>query len=239
MFDREAAFGFLSRLKLGCKPRIRRLELNRSRLDSTFEIGVRRIKVDVGLLEQLRLPLDLLVLVKELCKESDLGLQDLRRDGLCKIIDGAERIAPEDILLVDAGGGNKNDRRVLCPFAFADKLGQLETVKARHLDVEQDKSEVVGQEKSQRLAGRGRADKVLVKVRKDRLQYQQVVRTVVDEQYVYRCFVGFILRLLQHSIPSCSQRSRSSPLPSLFLNTDKTDQTDFHGQEKFRSALIR
>ena len=104
--------------------------------------------------EQRRLMLDFLVLEIKLGEKPHFRFEDFRLERLGHVIDRAERIAFEDVLLVAARGGNENDRRVLRAFAFADQLGEFETVESGHLDVEQDEGDILGQQVAQRFVSR-------------------------------------------------------------------------------------
>ena len=68
------------------------------------------------------------------------------------------------------------------PLALLDQLRGLEAVHARHLDVEQDRRELLVEQAPQRLLARRGADEVGLERLEDRLQGEQVLRPVVDEQ---------------------------------------------------------
>ena len=68
------------------------------------------------------------------------------------------------------------------PLPLLDQLRGLEPVHARHLDVEQDRRELLVQQPPQRLLARVGADEVGVERLEDRLQGEQVLGAVVDEQ---------------------------------------------------------
>ena len=63
-----------------------------------------------------------------------------------------------------------------------DQLGGLEAVHARHLHVEQDHGELVVEQAPQRLFARLDADELLAERLEDRLEREQVLGPVVDEQ---------------------------------------------------------
>ena len=63
-----------------------------------------------------------------------------------------------------------------------DQLGGLEAVHARHLHVEQDHGVLVVEQASQRLFARLDADELLAERIEDRLEREEVLRPVVDEQ---------------------------------------------------------
>ena len=66
--------------------------------------------------------------------------------------------------------------------ALADQGGRLEAVQLRHVDVEQDHREIVGQQPPQGLAPGVDRDDRLVQLLQHRLDGQQLVRHVVDDQ---------------------------------------------------------
>ena len=68
------------------------------------------------------------------------------------------------------------------PLPLLDQLRGLEAVHARHLDVEQDRRELLVEQPPQRLLARRGADEVGVERLEDRLQGEQVLGPVVDEQ---------------------------------------------------------
>ena len=155
--------------------------------------GLRHLRRVLALLEQphlLGLPLDLLRLLEQVDEHRDLGLQDLRDHRGLDEVDRAQGIAAEDLLLVQVHGGEEDDRRALRALAGADHLRGLEAVHPRHVDVEEDDREVLLQEGAQRLAAGVRADHVLAQLAEDRLQREQLVRAVVDEEDVDLLVVG-------------------------------------------------
>ncbi len=90
--------------------------------------------------------------------------------------------------------GQEDDRDVPGALAALDVGGGLETVHPRHLDVQQDHREIVGEQRLERLLAGGRPYQRLVQRREDRLQCQEVLRPVVDQED---------LRLLHYDAPSC------------------------------------
>ena len=66
--------------------------------------------------------------------------------------------------------------------ALLDERGRLETVHVRHLHVEQDQREVLAQERAERLLARGRAHESLTQRLEHRLEREQVLLLVVDQQ---------------------------------------------------------
>ena len=113
---------------------------------------------------------------------ADLGAQHPRVERLGQVVDGARRVAAEGVLRLPVDGGQEDDRDVLGPLPALDVRRGLEAVHARHLHVEQDHRVVVGEQRLQRLLAGGRADQGLAEGDEDRLEREQVLRPVVDEQ---------------------------------------------------------
>ena len=127
-------------------------------------------------------PPDLDRLLPELDEDGDLGAEDQRVERLHQVVDGAGAVAAEDVLGVLRDRGQEEDRDVLRPLPLLDQLGGLEAVHPRHLDVEQDRRELVVQQPPQRLLARRGADEIGVERLEDRLEREQVLGPVVDQQ---------------------------------------------------------
>src|SRR5690606_16095381 len=95
-------------------------------------------------------------------------------------------VAAEEVALVGVDRREEDYRDVRGAFARLDQLRRLEAVQPRHLDVQEDRREVAGEQLPQRLVARGGADEPFTQ----RLQYgfqgQQVLRPVVHDQDVHR-----------------------------------------------------
>jgi len=61
-------------------------------------------------------------------------------------------------------------------------LGRLQPVHAGHRHVQQDHREVVGEQRLERLLARTRPHQLVVEDAEDRLQRQEVLRAVVDQE---------------------------------------------------------
>ncbi len=68
------------------------------------------------------------------------------------------------------------------PLAPLDQLRRLEPVHPRHLDVEQDRGELVAEQVAQRLLAGGSANELLPERLEERLQREQVLGPVIDEE---------------------------------------------------------
>jgi hypothetical protein len=133
--------------------------------------------------EQLGLLMDLLVLLPELDEDRNLGAQDLRVERFEHVVDRADLVAAEDVPLLFRECGQEDDRDEARPLALLDHLGDLEAVEVGHLDVEQDHREVVSvQQAAERLCAGARADELVPERLEDRLQREEVLGPIVDEE---------------------------------------------------------
>ena len=115
-------------------------------------------------------------------EDRDLRPEDLRVERLHQVVHGARLVAPEDVLGVLGDRRQEEDRDGARPLSLLDQLGGLEAVEPGHLDVQQDRREVVVEEVAERLLARVRADELRPERLQDRLERQQVLGPVVDEQ---------------------------------------------------------
>src|SRR5207249_7398909 len=81
--------------------------------------------------EQLLLATELLVLAMQLDEDGDLRAEHLRIERLRQVVDGAARVAAEDVLLVRRDRGQENDRDRACLLALLDQGRGLEAEKTR------------------------------------------------------------------------------------------------------------
>jgi hypothetical protein len=125
---------------------------------------------------------ELAVLPVQLDEHPDLGPQHPRVERLGQVVDGTRRVAAERVLRLPVDRGQEDDRDVLGPLPALDVRRGLEPVHARHLHVEQDDRVVVGKQRLESLLAGGRADQRLAEGDEDRLEREQVLRPVVDEQ---------------------------------------------------------
>jgi hypothetical protein len=86
------------------------------------------------------------------------------------------------VALVLGDRRQEDDRDVAATFALLDQLRGLEAVEPGHLDVEQDAGEVVAQDRTQGLLARACFDEALTERLEDRLERDEVLVDVVDEQ---------------------------------------------------------
>jgi hypothetical protein len=157
---------------------------------------VLQIPNQLGLLGGL-LPRDLLVgpehlgltakqvrLLRQFHEHGHLRAHELRHDGLHHVVHRAHTVATHGLSLALVGGGEEDDWRVPGLVAVPDQGGGLEPVHVRHLHIQKDHGEVVGEKPFQRLAPRLRPDEVLPEALEHRLERHEVGRLVVDQEDV-------------------------------------------------------
>ena len=79
-------------------------------------------------------------------------------------------------------GGEEENRHVLVPLACFDQLGEFEAIRARHLDVQDDRREIVVKDREQRLIGRLCADKAAATGSQYCFKSVEVPLFIIDEQ---------------------------------------------------------
>ena len=136
------------------------------------------------LAQDLALAPELLVLAVEIDEDRDLQAQDVRTEGLRDVVDGADVVAAKDLLLLLVRGGQEDDGGVPRPLALLDRARGLEAVEPRHHDVEEDHRELLVEQVPERLLARLRAHEVLPQRLQDRLEGEQVLGPVIDQQDV-------------------------------------------------------
>ena len=120
----------------------------------------------------------------ELEEHADLGPQQLGVVRLEDVVDRAGLVAAEDVVALLGDRRHEDDRDVPGLAPALDVLGGLEAVELGHLDVEQDERELVVQQPAQRLLAGRRGDQAAVQRGEDRLEREQVLGPVVDQQDV-------------------------------------------------------
>ena len=131
--------------------------------------------------QRVRMSLHLRRSAKELDEDRHLGAQDLGHDRSQDVVHRLERIPPRNVRLV-AEGSDEDDGRVLRPRSFPDEGCRLEPVQNRHAHVEQDDGEVLREETPERLLPGAGLDDVDAEIEEDRLERDELVRAVVDDQ---------------------------------------------------------
>lgn len=89
--------------------------------------------------------------------------------------------------------GEKQDWNVLRLIASAHKLRSFEAVHPRHQHVQENHREIVLQDQLERLTAGLSADQVVVRLRQNALERQDILRRVVDEQDVDLVQAGCLL----------------------------------------------
>ena len=84
-----------------------------------------------------------------------------RLDRLAQIVDGADAVTAQDVVVVDEMRGQEQDRHVLRALALLDEMRQLDAARAGHPDVENHRGELVAQQREQRLVGRLSLERVV------------------------------------------------------------------------------
>jgi len=123
-------------------------------------------------------------LLVQVDEHRDLRAQHLGVERLEHVVDRADGVALEDLLLLLVDRRQEDDRDVLGLRPALDQLGRLEAVHVRHLDIEQDRGEVVQEQPLQRLLAGAGVDDVHVQRRENGAHGQQVLRLVIDDQDV-------------------------------------------------------
>jgi hypothetical protein len=100
------------------------------------------------------------------------------------LIDGAGAVAFHHVLVFAEVGGQEDDRDRGGLLPLLDHLGQLEAVHIRHLDVEHQQREFLGDEREQRLVRGAGAHQAVGRVFQHGLERDEIFRLVIDQQDV-------------------------------------------------------
>src|SRR5205085_8660611 len=152
--------------------------------------------------------LQLLALAEELNEDVDLRAKDVGMERLEDVVDGAELVTAEDVRLAPFHRGQENDRRVARLLAFTNERRGFEAVEVGHLHVEEDDCELAIEQMFERAIPALGAHQVLPHLSEDRLEREEVVGLVVDQQYVDFLFGGF------HHRPGLHNSTRNGPMRS-------------------------
>ena len=126
-------------------------------------------------------------------------------------IHSAGLIAPKSTSVVRTARGDKDDWDVTGSFAAPNEFGQLESVHARHLNVEKRKRNVVNEQNLQCLLSGMRFEANKTVTLQQRLEGQEVFLQVVDEQKIHRSGHVFhtVPRPRRYGVISLSGRRRA------------------------------
>ena len=133
-------------------------ELQRGRREFSRALRHARLEFSVELFELSLFPV-------QLDKHFDLRAQNFRNDRHRHVIDCAHLVTAQTINVGQQDGGNENERCLLEAGMIADHRGQLEAVDVRHIDVDENDSDVILQEQLERFRSIARAQQVLTDVR--------------------------------------------------------------------------
>jgi len=121
-------------------------------------------------------------LAGQVAEDRHLRLEHQRVERLEDVVHRTRLVAARDVVHVGGQRREEDDRSVSRALAPADQRGRLEAVHSRHLDVEEDRRELVGQHRAQRLLPRAGTGDLRAERREDRLQCEEVPGVVVDDQ---------------------------------------------------------
>jgi hypothetical protein len=125
-------------------------------------------------------------------------------------IHSAGLIPPKSSLAVRTASRDKNDRNVTGSFVASHEFGELESVHARHLDVEKRKRNGVNEQNLQRLLPGMRFEANKTVTLQQRLEGQEIFLQVVDEQkFHWSSHVFPVPRPRRYGVISLSGRRRA------------------------------
>src|ERR1019366_4755189 len=143
----------------------------------------------------LQLELSQLALRQKLCLLAKLLLFQIEIDEHCDfrpehvgierlehVVHGAHRIALEDVRVFHVGGAEEKDRYVARLLARLDDLRSIEAAHLRHLNVEQNRREIVLTHALQSFLSRVRGDESLTERLQDRLEREEILRPVINQK---------------------------------------------------------
>jgi hypothetical protein len=145
-------------------------------------LAVPALRLQGVLAQQGGLERDLLAGLEEGDEHRGLRAEHHRVEGLHQVVHRPLGIAPELAAGVVGVGGEKDDRRRLAGAAGFHEAGGLEPVHPRHLHVEDDQGELLPLDRGQGLRARRGTDQPRAEPLQDRLQGEEVVGVVVDEE---------------------------------------------------------
>jgi hypothetical protein len=130
--------------------RSRRLERDRALFHAPLQLGVQ--------------PLELPGLAVEVDEKPDLGAQQVRHDRYRQVVHRADLVTPQAVEIGHMDRRNEDDSSPLETRVLTDHGRQLEPVKVRHDNVDQDDGNLGAQKVLERLPRRGGTDKVLAQL---------------------------------------------------------------------------
>ena len=115
-------------------------------------------------------------------EDLDFGAQYLGHHRRDHVIYRPQRVALAGADLVGVIGGDENDGDVLGFGAPAYERRRLQTVKPRHVDVQQDHREVLAQDMLQRFFAGRRGDEILAEIFQNGAEDDVLIRPIVDHE---------------------------------------------------------
>ena len=154
-----------------------------------FQLGLGRLQarqqqllLAAATLQRFDLLLHRLALAVQVDKHIDLALDRVNIQRLVQEVDGAAFIAFEGVVEFTARGADEHNRDVLGFLGTAHQFGQLETIHAGHLHVQNRHGELVLQQQGQGFVGAQCLEHLAVLALDQRFEGQQVFRQIVDDQ---------------------------------------------------------
>ncbi len=138
-----------------------------------------------ALLQRLELTGQALAAAVQVDEHADLAAH---RMGIQRFVHEVHRtalVALEGVVELTASGADEDDGDLLGTLGAAHQLGQLEAVHARHLHIENGQGELMSQQQLQRLLGRFGLVHPDARRLQQRIQSQQVLRQVIDDEQVH------------------------------------------------------
>ncbi|MNN06261.1 hypothetical protein D3C81_1190440 [compost metagenome] len=123
-----------------------------------------------------------LALAKQVDEHRHLAFHRQAVQRLVQEVHRAAFVALEGVVHLAPGGADKDNRDILGLLGAAHQLGQFEAVHAGHLHVEDSQGELVLEQQCQGLVGGLSLVHLAVFALDQRVQGQQVLRQVVDDQ---------------------------------------------------------
>src|SRR5918993_5054910 len=134
--------------------------------------------------------------MKQVDKNRNLGLKNLRHNRFEKVINGAAGGSSKNVRLQGIDGGDKNNWGIAKPFSLSNERGSLKAVHHRQADVHKNQRKVLLEQQAERLGARtGRRD-VAPRPGEKRLHGRERLYIIVNYEDVRRCCVHNRLRNL-------------------------------------------
>ena len=133
----------------------------------------------------------LLVLAPDIDKDVDLAAHGVRVQRLVQKVDGAGFITRKSVVEILRARADKDDGNAAGPLGAAHERGQFQPAHAGHLHVQDGQGKFVVQQQCQGLVARLGPENDAVLLADQRLQRDQVLAQVIDDQELDRGHAGF------------------------------------------------